>query len=653
MSFSTIKIAVQNLFDQNKHRHLFTTGVDKGVLNDAYLSTFTDPVERQHHNCNCCRSFLNQYGDIVWIEDEVVKTLWDFELPSDNPYAAVPATLRSLVLSKPIQSVYFSQQAALGTDRNFGKLGEKWEHFHIRMPSEKVRPNSLGKDTGYANDSRALLLRSLKELKLEHVNEVLELIAQNQLYRGPEHKASLLGLQKLMTNSQGKDLELFSWEFYAERGARARNTVIGEILIDLAEGKDLEDAVKSYERMVAPANYRRPTAAVTAGMLDKAKKELEGLGMLNSLQRRLANKDDIPLSEALWVNRPVAGPVDLFAQAKQDLPFDPPKGIRELTVDEFKELVKSTNKLEVLFESRLLPNFVNLTAAVDPDSPNLFNWNNSVAWAYQGGLADSIKERVKKAGGNVEGDVRVSLSWFNYDDLDLSVIEQPTQTVIYFSNPKSINTGGHLDVDENAGSGITRTPVENIAYADRNKMEDGRYEVWVKNFRKRESIDVGFDLEIEIDKVIHTFSHPAAVKDNHRVKVATINKRGDSITVEPHIAMNVGHNMKMSELCGLRTRTFHEVNMLLPSPNFWSGCRNGNEHLFFIIDDAVTDQPVRGFFNEYLSPRLSEHRKVFELLGSKVMIPSTTPQLAGLGFSSTIRNHLVVRADSVVYQINF
>lgn len=31
MSFSEIKTAVQTLFDQNKNRHLFTTGIEKGT----------------------------------------------------------------------------------------------------------------------------------------------------------------------------------------------------------------------------------------------------------------------------------------------------------------------------------------------------------------------------------------------------------------------------------------------------------------------------------------------------------------------------------------------------------------------------------------------------------------------------------------------
>ena len=61
-------------------------------------------------------------------------------------------------------------------------------------------------------------------------------------------------------------------------------------------------------------------------------------------------------------------------------------------------------------------NFVSLVAPEYPDAKSLFKWNNGFSWSYDGEVTDSIKERVKKAGGKVDGDIRVSVSWANGDD---------------------------------------------------------------------------------------------------------------------------------------------------------------------------------------------------------------------------------------------
>jgi hypothetical protein len=65
--------------------------------------------------------------------------------------------------------------------------------------------------------------------------------------------------------------------------------------------------------------------------------------------------------------------------------------------------------------------------------------------------------------------LRVSLSWFNYDDLDLHVYEPAGRGVSSFSDHINFGnkrgwTGGVLDVDMNAGHGHTRDAVENVVW---------------------------------------------------------------------------------------------------------------------------------------------------------------------------------------------
>jgi hypothetical protein len=382
-------------------------------------------------------------------------------------------------------------------------------------------------------------------------------------------------------------------------------------------------------------------------MLKNAEETLTHLGMLESLKRRHATKDSIPIAECLHVFRAVDGGT-LFEQLADDLPVDMKKmgKVQDISLSDFKALLPEATKVEALFESRLVPNLVNLTDAADPESPNLFQWNSQVAWSYKGGAADSIKERVKEAGGKVDGDVRVSLSWFNTDDLDVSVLE-PNANIIYYGKKYSSNTHGELDVDMNAGIAESESPVENITYPDRKRMLQGRYMVRVHNFNKRSSANVGFVVEIEIDGKVVTLDHPAALPGKSIVDVAVVEKMQDgSLVIHPLLPTSTTATAQGMEVWGIKTNRFHPVSMVVPSPNLWGGEQRGNPHTFFIIDDVKANVDVRGFFNEYLKNELSEHRKVFELLGNKVMVPPAPQQLAGLGFSHTMRNDLIVKVAS-------
>jgi len=54
---------------------------------------------------------------------------------------------------------------------------------------------------------------------------------------------------------------------------------------------------------------------------------------------------------------------------------------------------------------------------------------------------------------------------------------------------------------------------------------------------------------------------------------------------------------------------------------------------------------TRGIYNEFLRSDLDQHRKVFEIVGSKTKCQPSDDQLSGLGFSST-------RSDVVTIVVN-
>lgn len=657
MNFQQIKHPVARQFERMSKHPLFRVDIDKDTLWSTYLASFpigTNPIfrERSEHDCSCCRQFVRAVGNVVAIINDEIVSIWDIE--SDEPaYQVVADALSSAVKSRAIANVFLHTEPVAGTDKTFEQIANSaktWDHFFVNIPSQFVR---RGADIGpILSETHALhdvLYRSLQELADDAVDTVLELIAQNSLYRGEENRFALEEFRRLkrafkaLTDDHAR--HAFVWARIGTVPAsvsKIRNTAIGTLLVDLTEGMELEAAVRRFESVVAPTNYKRPTALVTPKMVEAAKAKLTELGLLSALQRRYARLEDLSINDVIFADRSARKVMtpDVFetlatrpASAKK---FDK---VEEIHIERFlKDVVPNAESIEVMFENRHAGNLVSLIAPIDPTANQLFKWDNPFSWSYQGDLADSIKERVKRAGGNVTGDLLCRLAWSNYDDLDLHLVE-PGGSEIYFRNKHSPH-GGTLDVDMNAGSGQTRSPVENIFYADRRRMREGVYHLFVHNFRKRESIDVGFEVEIDWLGTTHHFVHEKAVRDGEHVTVARF-KYSAAKGVE--IIESLPSTQSSKTMWGLKTQEFQRVSLITLSPNHWGSRPIGNKHYFFVLSDCQNDGQARGFFNEFLKDELTPHRKVIEMVGAKMKTAEDANQLSGLGFSSTQRNTVLAR----------
>jgi hypothetical protein len=181
------------------HENLFYVGIDREEIWNRYLAGFSDDFKPEY-TCNSCKSFLRQWGGIVSIgTGNKVSTIWD-NIASDSPeYGQAVANIRDYILSLPVTDIFFERTAQLGTDKNFSdKHRVIWQHFYLELPRQFVKHNPEALQ-GIARDSKNTLLRALTELTVEATETVLELIAQNSLYRGVESKGLLdefLKLQK-------------------------------------------------------------------------------------------------------------------------------------------------------------------------------------------------------------------------------------------------------------------------------------------------------------------------------------------------------------------------------------------------------------------------------------------------------------------------
>jgi hypothetical protein len=637
---------------------------ERDKLYDLYLASFpagTDPIykTRTEHSCACCRNFIRNVGFTVAIVDGELQSVWDIDPETEDVetgYYLVAKAMSKYVKSfDPVNSFLHPSKTA-GTDTSKGLDANKlvvWQHFFVNIDRKFVLdedkiPTELSKRRG----KREVLHRSLEELSPECIETALELIADKNLYKGEEWEPALREFQALQSKFHElpteRGREYFSW--YKAEGldpavARMRAHSLGTLLQDLTKGLPLDDAMKKYLVVVDPQNFHRPKPFVTPKQLEAAKKTLEEMGLSSAMERRYARISDITVNNLLWVDRTASKKLkggspfdDIEATSAPKLPkLD---NISEVGIDDFlANVVPTAKSIDVLLENAHEANLMTLLCPVDATAERLFKWDNGFSWDYNGGATDAVKERVKARGGAVEGDLCCRLAWEYADDLDFHMHE-PDESHIYYGQRRSHN-GGYLDIDANGMDGQIEHPVENIAYADKNRMKEGVYTLVVNNFNRRSS-GIGFtvDIEFESKKVHIAFS--GVLRSNESIGVAKIKySRVNGF----EIIESMPSTETVKEVWGLKTQQFHKLNVLMASPNYWDGQEGrGHKHWFFLLDGAV--QPAgkaRPFYNEFLRSELKDHRKAFELVGSKLKVEPDPHQLSGLGFSSTVRNSLVCR----------
>lgn len=657
-------------------QYLFTVDLDLDTLWDTYLDSFppgTNEIfrERREYDCSCCKHFIRSFGNVVSLKDNNVVTIWDFQA-NDNKFQIVIDSLASLVRSKQVDNVFVPFCRSFGTlsSKEITKDGSVhiWSHFYSKV-SDTIKifnESDVGSVRGQLRDIRNVLQRSLEEISPDSIDTVLDLIAQNSLYKGEEWASPLKQFYQIQgeykTISDEDMRDHYCWTTSLKVGAaisKIKNHSIGVLLNDITSGMDLNEAVKRYEKIVAPINYKRPKAIFTKKMVEDAQSTVKGLGLDKSLGRRFANIDDITVNNILFANKDttkrLAG--DVFSELAESVPekqknFDK---VEDVTIENFiNNILPKAEELEILLDNSHKGNMVSLIAPQDLNSKSMFKWNNGFSWAYSGNITDSMKDRVKSAGGNVEGVLRFSIQWNedndNPDDLDAHCIE-PNGNHIEFPNKGRIHpSSGKLDVDIIDPAG--KVAVENITWTNLNKMQKGLYRLFVHNYSSRGARS-GFTAEVEFNNQIYSFSYSKPLKNNNVVEVADIEFDGENFKITEKIPSHLA----TKEIWGLTTNKFYPVSICMYSPNYWDGQSGiGHRHYFFMVNNCKNGECPNGFFNEFLDEGLMKHKRVFEALGSKMKVTDTDKQLSGIGFSSTKRASLICKVKGSfnrVIKINF
>lgn len=677
MEFITMRDLLIKHFEEmvKDTEHLFVVQCDKDEMWQTYLNSYpngTNPIfrKRTEHDCSCCRGFIKHIGNVVSIKNGKVETIWDFEC-DDPVYGAVVKAMSEFVLRHEVSDVFLSTFNKIGCHHNFEEMesvgAHRWDHFFIEL-EDRFICNSCEKGciVGAYHSGKDVLLRALNEISMSAVETVLELIATNTLYKGPEYKYTVTTFMQLKRDfdrlTTDKQKNLFAWENSVNVGAvvsRIRNHAIGTLLVDISNGRDLDDAVRAYESITAPANYKRSKPVYTQKMLDDARKTIDSLGYTDSLPRRYANLDDITINDILFVDRSsadrVQGASSIFNELSKAAKTTAKKFDRaeEITAETFvNDVLPTAESVEVYVENKHIPNFVSLIAPVTENAKSMFKWGNNYSWAYSGNMTDSMKERVKLAGGKVDGDLRFSIQW-NEDghdncDLDAHCIEADGFEIYFGSakKPSRSRTLGQLDVDIIHPTG--NIAVENITWENRLTMKPGEYTFYVHVYSG--SARNGFRAEIEFDGQIYSFDYSHSMRYGERVVVAkVVLDIAGNFTIKPVLT----DSMSNKTVWNISTNNFVPVSVICYSPNYWETVENpnGHKHLFFMLKDCKNDENPSGLFNEFLVQELYDHRKVMEALSGKLRVADSDDQLSGLGFALDKRAEIVVRVKGATERV--
>lgn len=634
---------------------------------DLYLNTIP-PEHNQifrvnrHYDATADRHFVRAMGNVVLLDKDMkLHSIWDVELPQENFFKDVCSVLSQTVLSKPIESFFVStlSHGTVGVVGCAKPIRDNhdpdlyWDSFHTIVPSFLV------------NDNPGLLLQNVEQLKraittidMDSFETVYDLCSSNSVYRGETYLPVLTAYKGLLQDIRNvSNLDYFLYLYTNTKYKNVigiRNTAIGTLLVDLSEGKDLEQAVKAFEIKVAPSNYKRTTALITPTMIKQAEQTVTELGLQDSLERTIAVKQDIPVQHALFVynSNPTVN-TSMFDTLTEDVKKQAPKELKAIDIsqeDFITKVLPTLSKLEILNTPNFEPNKLVLTKPVNEQSTGMFKWSNGFAWSYLSDTTDAIKERVKEAGGNITADLRFSLAWHSPCDLDLH-LSGPNDLHVYFRNKKT--SVFELDLDMN---GLDKkdpdNPVENLIVKDKTKLRDGIYNIYVHNYAMRSPRHDSFKFQTEFEGQIHTYVYDKTLVERTQVPVCSLIVKKGNIEIRPSNSVTLTSSTSKQK--------FLTVDAVTYSPNYWTDDNSGVglKQVFFYTNEVKMVKPVRGFFNEYLTPELNKHRKVFEILGAKTKIEPTDNGLTGFGFSISSKQTAIFRATDkagkqLVYNVNF
>ena len=381
-------------FLNNDARPLFTTDADGEKLWAAYLDTFTDPEQRQFHNCNSCRRFIENFGGLVFIDvhGHLTPAVWNlYETPTEL-YDAVTAMIRIINKAK-VTGVFLSSEPILGTP-----VTGKWRHVGIVQTNYRVwksKTETAFQRMAVIKGQYTNVQRALNEFSPKLIADALAIINSEALQRsekvlGPVQWLAVLHEKRNATIMRSKR-DNMTWLAVAQAPdgfCYPRSSMAGSLLEDLESGMSLAEVKRRFDAKMRPTRYQRPQAPPSAGTVAQAEKLVAQMGIAKSLERRFATMEDIAPYLA-WSPKLVDNPTNdgsvfghLLNPTKESERLMP--GAMTISWSKFERTVL-LNAESMAILAPTVGSYTALVTAVHADAPPILQWDveevrNPVSW---------------------------------------------------------------------------------------------------------------------------------------------------------------------------------------------------------------------------------------------------------------------------------
>ena len=296
-------------------------------LGQVFLNSLPDS-RRQHYTCRCCLSFIQRYGDVVFIDEEgkARSAIWDaVTFQEDNFFYSFVSLMQSMVEKAKVTDSFKTEFRVLGQPLSGG-----WNHMYVELPDDMVTVarymKNAGQQAAVVRQDFEMLSRRLAEPRysldvLTQLQTILEadVLANQNVIKGPA--TFLFKLAKSRDASKNQRVrDNLVWLAAATSSAGLMHSdVCDNILSMIAEGKDFDFIKKVFGKITRADTYRRPEAPPAEGAVDAAEKFFVENGLVESLRRRLAVAADVPENVIIW--KPVAvekeeAPTSVFGHLK-------------------------------------------------------------------------------------------------------------------------------------------------------------------------------------------------------------------------------------------------------------------------------------------------------------------------------------------------